>query len=69
MDPVGAHGTAVMLLRQMELNQRSSGWSKKSGTPQPQPILLDGEEQAYEDAVERQERAQADVAARLGLQI
>ena len=73
LDPAGQHDQKTRLLRQMELNQRSWAWAHtkeaESGANQPEPILLDGEQDAYEAAVERQEEARASVAASLGIEI
>lgn len=61
------------LLRQMELNQRNYAWAHteeaKNGTNEPQPMLLAGEEEGYESAVEAEERNALDVAELLGLRI
>lgn len=61
------------MLRRMELNQRSWAWAhtkdaeKKAN--EPQPILLDGEREAHDAAVEEQRRTSAEVADAFSLDI
>lgn len=73
LNPAGQHDQKTRLLRQMELNQRSWAWAHtkdaESKSNQPEPMLLDGEEEAYEEAVARQEASRADVADALGIKI
>lgn len=69
------HTLEVQLLRQIELNQRSYAWSQTKDAQngntatQPQPMMLPGEEQAHEEAVKREEKVAASVAASLGLDL
>lgn len=73
MEPTGAHGQAVMLLRQIEHNQRLWHWAhtkdaKDKGTA-PDPLLLPGEQEAYERAVTNAEDEAERTAAALGIKL
>lgn len=72
-DPTLANGTVERLLRQMELNQRGYAWAQskdgKSGTNEPQPIPLPGEELMTERKAEQAERDMGDVAAAFGMSL
>ena len=70
--PAASHSTETQILRQIELNQRGYMWAqadKSKRGAEPQPILLDGEQEAHERAVAEQERNAVDVADALGLSI
>lgn len=74
MDPAGGNGEELRMLRRIEHNQRLWHWAhtkeaQNSGAEEPQPVLLPGEEEAYEAAEERQVRTQAEVASAFGLKI
>lgn len=65
--PVGKHGDDVMLLRQIELDIRCLAGTKDGSDPQP--ILLEGEEEAHDRAVETEEANAEAMARRFGLNI
>lgn len=73
LDPVGAHSDELRMLRAMELNQRRWHWAHTkgadSGANEPQPLLLDGEQEAVEAAKDEQRRTAADVADAFGLTV
>lgn len=73
MEPVGAYGMDVMLLRRIEHNQRMWAWSHskdaKTGSNEPEQIWLPGEEEYYERKAERDIRTSVTVAAALGIEI
>lgn len=70
-NPALAHDTATQLLRQIELDLRTWHWantdSAKDESTRPEPIMLDGEEEAIERRVDEQIEAAAEIARRLGL--
>lgn len=68
ISPVGRHSTEAWLLRQIELDIRSLGGSGEDGRG-PEPIWLDGEDEAHEAATERAEREAAALAASFGLNL
>ena len=59
------------MLRRMELNQRRWHWSHtkraESGADEPQPVLLDGEQELHDEQEERERREAYDVAAAFNL--
>ncbi len=59
------------MLRRIELNQRRWHWSHtkkaESGSDEPQPVLLDGEQELHDELQERERREAYDVAAAFGL--
>lgn len=69
--PAGSHSDELLMLRRMELNQRRWHWANtkaaEGGKDEPQPVLLEGEAEAHEAAVEEQRRAAGDVAAAFGI--
>lgn len=67
LNPVGQHGTEAMLLRQIELDLRSIAGTKDGSDPQP--LLLEGEEEAHERAVEVEEANAEEMARTFGLRI
>lgn len=67
VSPVGQHGTEAMLLRQIELDIRSLAGTKDGSDPQP--ILLEGEEEAHERAVEAEEANAEAMARAFGLKL
>lgn len=67
ISPVGQHGTEAMLLRQIELDIRSLVGTKDGSDPQP--ILLEGEEEAHERAVEAEEANAEAMARAFGLKL
>lgn len=67
INPVGRHGTEAWLLRQIELDIRSLGVGEDGKAPEP--IWLDGEDEAHEAATERAERDAASLAASFGLNL
>ena len=73
MAPEHSHGIVAQLLREIEHNQRLWHWAntkeaEKSDT-EPERILLPGEEQAHEDAVERAQAAAISLAEKMGLKL
>ena len=70
--PATAHSDELLMLRRMELNQRGWAWAHtkdaESKSNQPQPVLLDGEQDAHDAAVEEQQRVAEDVAAAFGIE-
>ncbi len=73
MSPAAANSPELHMLRRMELNQRLWHWAHtkgaESGANEPQPILLDGEEDALEAAQEEQRTASLEVAGAFGIQL
>ncbi len=73
MEPFGAHDTEVLLLREIEHNQRLWHWAHtkdaKSGSNEPEQLWLPGEEEHYERKNERELRQSVSVAAQLGIEI
>lgn len=71
--PAASHDWKVLLLREIEHNQRLWQWAHtkeaKHKETAPQPITLPGEEEAYESAVEQNQRTASDIAQRFGLEI
>lgn len=68
--PAQSHSTEARLLRQLEINQRNLAWSLGGGKGKdPEPIWLDGEEEAHEEAVRAEERKSVRVADGLGIEI
>lgn len=71
--PLGALGTDVMLLRQIEHDVRVFQWSfsedAKNKDTAPEPLTLPGEEEAHRLAEERADRAAIDLAAEFGLKL
>lgn len=71
LKPDGAHDWVVKLLRQIEYNQRIWHWAHTEGAKDestaPEPMLLPGEEEAHERAVEHAEMDAVRTAALLGL--
>lgn len=69
--PAGAHGMDVLLLRQIELNQRTWHWAHseqaKDESTRPEPIMLEGEQEAIDRRVGEQVDAAFDIAEQLGL--
>ena len=68
-----SHSLTVQLLREIEHNQRLWHWAntkeaEKKGT-EPEPIMLPGEEEAYEAAVIKAEDEALKVAERLGIKL
>ena len=61
------------MLRRIELNQRRWHWSHtkkaESGADEPQPILLEGEQELHEEQQERERREAYDVAAAFGIDV
>ena len=73
MAPEASHGLDVLLLREIEHNQRLWHWAnteqaKDSGT-QPEPISLPGEDAAYQRASEEADRRAEEIAASFGMRI
>lgn len=71
--PTRANGTDVLLLREIEHNQRLWHWAntedaKNKGT-EPEPLALPGEEEARKARDERELQNAARVAAVLGISI
>lgn len=71
MDPTGAHGTDTLLLRQMEYDLRMWHWANTKAaedeSTKPEPILLDGEQEAIDRRIDQQKDAAVDIARQLGL--
>lgn len=71
--PVAAYGIDVMLLREIEHNQRLWHWANtkdaKRKETAPERMQLPGEEEAYEKAVEHAEARAARAAERLGIKL
>lgn len=65
--PAGQHGTEALLLRQIELDIRAM--CRGEDDADPEPIWLDGEEEAHERAVDREERNAEAMAASFGLRL
>lgn len=71
--PMRSHGLDVLLLREIEHNQRIWHWAnteeaKHEGT-EPEPITLPGEEEAYRAMEESEQRNAIEVASILGISI
>lgn len=73
MTPLAAHGLEVLLLREIEHNQRLWYWAHtkeaKRKETAPEHLQLPGEDEAYERAVERAETRALSAAARLGIKL
>lgn len=73
MAPELAHSPELRMLRNIEHNQRIWHWANteeaKDKSTRPDPIWLDGEEEAYERAVEAERREAIAMAKRLGVQL
>lgn len=73
VEPTRGHGMAVRLLRLIEYNQRMWHWAHtedaKNKESAPEPTLLPGEEEAYEQAVESAEDEAAKTAEALGIKL
>lgn len=73
IEPLGAYGMDVLLLRRIEHNQRLWSWGHtkdaKTGSNEPEQIWLPGEEEYYERKNERDLRLSVSVAAQLGIEI
>jgi len=71
--PADSHGPELLMLRRIEHNQRLWHWSHtkaaERGEAEPEPILLEGEQELHDAAVEEQRRTAADVAAAFGLKM
>lgn len=73
IEPEHSHGLVAQLLREIEHNQRVWHWAntKEAEKPdtEPERILLAGEEQAHEEAVERAQAAAVGLAEKMGLKL
>lgn len=73
LHPAGSNSPELMMLRQMELNQRMWAWGHtkdgERGENEPEPIWLRGEEQEHERRVEHEENMSLMVADALGIDI
>jgi len=73
MAPAASNSPELHMLRRMELNQRLWHWAHtkgaESGANEPQPVLLDGEEEALEEAAEEQRATSIEVANAFNLKL
>lgn len=73
IEPVAAHSPELMMLRFIEHNQRLWHWAHtkdaKDESTAPEPLMLEGEEQAIQEHRELEEKNAADVAAQLGIDL
>ena len=73
MAPMASHGLEVLLLREIEHNQRMWHWANtkdaKRKETAPDRMTLPGEEEEYERAVERAKASAVRTAKRLGIKL
>ena len=73
IDPMGANGTLLAIVRQLEHDVRMFQWSftdkAKDESTAPEPISLPGEDEAWERAEEEADRAALDLAETFGLKL
>lgn len=73
INPVGAYGIDVQLLRLIEHNQRLWHWANtteaKNKETMPDPLTLPGEDEARQALAESEQRNAIEVAAALGINI
>ena len=71
--PYGASSPELRMLRLIEHNQRLWHWANteaaKDSDTRPEPLMLDGEESAIEEAREAEEQKAADIASQLRIVI
>lgn len=71
--PAAAYGVDVLLLREIEHNQRMWHWANtkeaKNEETRPEPITLTGEEEAYRAMAESERQNAIEVASILGINI
>lgn len=66
--PAAGNDDALLILRRIELNQRSYAWSRAGGKgKEPEPLPLRGERELAEAERHKEESKAPSVAARLGL--
>lgn len=73
IEPEHSHGIVAQLLREIEHNQRLWHWANtkeaENKDTEPERILLPGEEEAHQEAVERAQTAAIGLAERMGLKL
>ena len=73
MEPASAHGTEVLLLREIEHNQRLWHWANtkqaKHQETAPERLTLPGEDEAYERAAEEADEKALAAARKLGIEL
>lgn len=71
--PMRSHGLDVLLLREIEHNQRIWHWANteeaKHEESKPEPITLPGEEEAYQAMADYERQNAIEVASILGISI
>lgn len=73
ISPATAHSDELRMLRLIEHNQRKWHWAHteaaKRGAEEPQPRLLDGEEELFEAARDEQRKVATEVAEAFSIDI
>lgn len=71
--PEASNSDELVMLRRIEHNQRMWHWAHtkdaESKSNEPEPVLLRGEQEAHDRAVEQQERTSRDVASAFGIDL
>lgn len=70
--PSRAHDESRQLLRRIEYNQRAFAWAQADKTkrgPEPEPMLLNGEEELMEKQAQREKQEQESVAKHFGINL